>query len=203
MTSSCQWTDQRLIEAMRGGDRDRNLALTHLYEKSELYSITYSIVVKNSNGTEEDVRDVYNESFCALSRELENGRFKGKSKLSTYYYRIALRTWLVFKRKKAAAAPQGIDDLPEEEYDPNETYYTKEEQKHALANAIQKLGRRSQQILNLWANDFSMKEIASIIELGNSDRAKKETQRCKNRLRKIVNEDPILSKQLLTVYNCN
>lgn len=181
---------------MHGNEREQNLALNYLYEKSGLYNLVHSIVVKNSNGSEEDARDVYNESFCALSRHLVSGRFRGDSKLSTYFYRIALRTWLHYKDKKERQAYESVEEWPEEEYDPNDAYYASQQRRAALELALEKLGRRSQQILKLWANDFSMKEIARIIELGSSDRAKKETQRSKARLRKVVADNPVLSREL-------
>lgn len=185
---------------MQNNERERNLALNYLYDQSGLYNLVYSIVVKNSNGNEEDARDVYNESFCALSRHLVSGRFRGDCKLSTYFYRIALRTWMHYRDKKERDARRGVEEWPDEEYDPNETYYASQERRAALDLAMEKLGRRSQQILKLWANDFSMKEIARIIELGSSDRAKKETQRSKARLRKVAEDNPVLGEQLMMAF---
>jgi len=83
--------DNRLLESARKGDREAFRKLVTENSK-RLYSLAWRIV-----GDEQIAEDVLQESFIKAYRQMNN--FDGRSKVSTWLYRITTNTAIDMKRK--------------------------------------------------------------------------------------------------------
>lgn len=127
----------------------------------------------------EDRNDMAQEIAYQICRSYKN--FKGKSKISTWIYRIALNTSLSFHRKKdikaetlAAYEVADVDEAAE-----------KLEQEKGLRYAIQQLNDADKSMTLLFLDELSYKEIGEITGLSESTVAVK-IHRIKKKLKAIV-----------------
>src|SRR5512136_29735 len=96
-------SDQKLLMAARGGDRDALETLLLRYQPR-----VYRFGMKMC-GDPDDAEDVLQETLLAMARSLRD--FRGASSLSTWLYTIA-RSFCVKKRRRirfAPAAPQSLE----------------------------------------------------------------------------------------------
>ncbi|MEO0469566.1 MAG: RNA polymerase sigma factor [Bacteroidota bacterium] len=133
--------------------------------------------------SEEDHRDLFQEVLVQLWRAY--GSFAGKSKISTWMYRIALNTAISGLRKKERRPQPGelnteALQLPGIERDPE-----LEEKKTFLYKAIEQLSKVEKAIVMLHLEDHSYEEIAAIIGITKTNVGVK-LNRIKGKLRKIM-----------------
>jgi RNA polymerase sigma-70 factor, ECF subfamily len=99
--------DFKLLERVRGGDRDAYRVLVEQYQK-RVYNLAYSLV-KNR----EDAADIAQDAFVKAYRSLEG--FKGDASFYTWIYRITNNLCIDFLRKAGPAAKvEYSDDLPDD-----------------------------------------------------------------------------------------
>lgn len=94
------------------GDRyiDKNKNAQKLID--DHYGFIYKL--KNETGLEEDtLKDIYTDTVLLILEHMENGTFKGESKLSTYFFRIFYFKTVDFLRKNASNKIDYTNELPE------------------------------------------------------------------------------------------
>jgi RNA polymerase sigma-70 factor (ECF subfamily) len=100
-----QKTDQQLIEAARRGDKRAFAALVRRYEEM-IYKFSYK-VCRDRQRAEEALQD----TFINMYRNLDS--FDGRSKLSTWLYRIVTNNCLMkARRRKLDALLESYDNPP-------------------------------------------------------------------------------------------
>ncbi len=86
------YSDQEIIKkVLKGEQREYNFLIDRY--KQLVYTITYRIL-KNEEDAEEAAQDTFIKGYQSLSK------FSGKSKYSTWLYRIAFNTSISYKRKR-------------------------------------------------------------------------------------------------------
>ncbi len=99
------WTDEELVARSISGDNESFNELILRWERP-IYALAYRTI-----GSEEDARDVCQETFLRAFRALP--RFRGQAKFSSWLYRIALnlcRDWMRRERRTPVVqAPEDID----------------------------------------------------------------------------------------------
>lgn len=85
--------------------RQQNIAYGLMYEL--YYPVTERYILRN-NGTEDDARDVFQETLLVLMDRIPKEDFQLTSSLKTYVFSIASRIWLKKLRdaKKIAGTPE-------------------------------------------------------------------------------------------------
>ena len=185
--------DKKLIEKAAGGD-------VEAFEKiiEEYQNIVYSIALRMA-GNETDAFDMAQEVFIKLYRNLS--KFDGRSKLSTWIYRVASNTCLdeLKKRKRIRDNTKSLNEefetaddsvvleikdtkpLPEEEIENSEI-------KETLNSAILKLSDQHKEVIILRdIEGFSYEEIADITK-NSVGTVKSRLSRARSALRKILKE---------------
>ena len=157
MTS--ELSDQELISSVLEGNDDDYRHIVERY-KSLLYTIAVRIV-KNEEVAEEVAQDAFIKGFQSLKS------FTGKSKLSTWLYRIAFNTAISFKRK----ARIEVTSLTDREFmvssteDTAESMYD-EDRKRYVHQALQRLTAVDASVVTLfYLKEMSMEEISEITGL--------------------------------------
>src|SRR5580692_7146517 len=102
--------DQHLIERAQAGDRPAFETLVHRYDRDVLR------LILNVLRSPEDARDVYQESFLKIYRNLH--RFRLESSFYTWIYRIVTNACLDHLRKRRSRpedqAPPVVNQLQED-----------------------------------------------------------------------------------------
>lgn len=137
--ASTEATEAVLIERAQGGDQRAYGRLVRLHQR-RVWSTARQLVRSPS-----DADDVTQEVFLRAWRAL--GRFDGRSKLSTWLYRITVNVSLNLLRKRKRRAAGDIDDprVPEPQADPTQGQVDPArvqelgELQHRLAGALDEL----------------------------------------------------------------
>ncbi len=95
-------SDQTLLEAARGGDRE---ALERLLARHQRRVYRFGLKMCRD---EEDAKDVLQETLLAVARNVKD--FRGASAVSTWLYTIA-RSFCIKKRRRSKFAPEQEESL--------------------------------------------------------------------------------------------
>lgn len=185
---SKNWDEEKLIRAIRGKEQEREAALKFIYQNQEWKRIAERFVLQNS-GNSFDAEDVFQEAIIQLDKNIRKGKFEGRSALQTYFVAIAKFTWL---KKLQRSRP--TDEIQSQHFDEieesPEIRFMTEEKAGYLRKAMALFGERCKKIFKLYILSYSMEEIAQAIGLSSPAMAKKESYRCRVRLKEFFDENP-------------
>lgn len=148
--------DERAIQEFLNGDRDGFDRLVLKY-RTQVYRLCYRFT-----GNHHDADDQVQEAFLRAFRGLPN--FQGRSRFSTWLYRIAVNTCLNW----ASARKSRSEPLPEQIADPSPgpaERLSYEQQSEALWEAIARLPEKQKATLILRVyHGLSHREISEVLE---------------------------------------
>lgn len=182
------WTDEALVEGIRSGGSAREDALKRIYLLPGLRESVFRYILEHG-GSRQDAQDIFQESIVLLDRNLREGRFEGKSALSTYFVAIAKWRWVTVQRQQGRyteLAPAHYDA----EVDSPEADTIRSEYRELFLEALAQIGDRCRELLQLYQLEYSMEEIANKMQYGSADVAKKEAYRCRMRFRELLENHP-------------
>lgn len=169
--------DNQLIERLRNNDRK---AMQELYDLTVryLFAVCQRYVVN-----EEDVRDILQETYIKIFRNISDFRQQEGSSILSWMTRIAVNESLMFlRRKHKDIFIESDKELPDREEELEIGRFSAEQ----LHKAIQQLPTGYRVVLNLYAfEDKSHKEIAQLLGIKEASSAS-QLHRAKNMLRKIL-----------------
>jgi len=164
--------EEELVRRARADDPAAVDQLIRRYQK-KVYSIAYQM----SGSDPEDARDCAQEALIQVFRNL--ARFEGRSRFSTWLYRVVVNTCLDARRRRrrwlqmiftrrpekqdGADADAGLDHLPapEDGTDPVSTV-SGEELKRDVADAMRRLSDKQRTVFQLKVfQEMSIPEIAA------------------------------------------
>ena len=160
-----------------------------------LYKANFGKVRKyvlNNNGDTAAAKDVYQEAFVAMWRNIKNDKFSSEesSSVNGYLYQIAKNKWMDHLRSARYKHTSPINrDL---EADQSEMIEMEEKNKkiELLMESMGKMGERCQTLLKLFYFERrSFREIADITGLDEAS-ARNAKYRCQNQLKKIAQDIP-------------
>lgn len=184
------FTDQELVAAIRQGGAGRQEAIRFVYDKAELRRKVIHFV-RNNQGNEADGHDMFHEGIIVLDRNIREDKFRAESSVEGYLYSICRFLWQNQRRKKARI--ELTDDpiqMDQTETTTPEIQLLTEEKKSLLRRALEQLGERCRQILELWQLSYSMEEIAAEMSFSSAQMARKNKYRCQQSLIKFLKEQP-------------
>lgn len=158
--------------------------LNYLYK--EYYPMALKLVL-NNNGTEEEAKDVYQESIIILHTKIKNGDFELSSKLKTFIYSVCRRLWLK-KLNHRGRQTENIKDY--EDFIPVENdleqHEEKDKQFNKMHDALENLGEPCKTIIeDFYIRNMSMQDICEKFGYTNADNAKTQKYKCLQRLKKM------------------
>lgn len=166
--------DSEILDKIARGDES---ALDYLYKK--YYRMMTNIVLKN-NGTEDEAKDVYQESLLAFWQKAASGNLVLTSKISTFIYSICLNQWRKELDRKSRLSNEAVDKEEYQTHDQNERY-------KIVVQCIGELGDTCKRILTYYYFDgLNMTEIAKRMNFANTDTAKTKKYKCKKKLDKFI-----------------
>ncbi|GAA5082969.1 sigma-70 family RNA polymerase sigma factor [Chryseobacterium ginsengisoli] len=113
-------------------------------------------------------------------------KFKGESEFSTWLYRIALNTAIIFLKNEKKRSFIENDDFSEYKIIQEEFDHEKEEKLNAMYKAIHQLNPIDKAFIFYYLEDFSGKEIAEQMGISEGN-VRVKMNRAKNKLKDILN----------------
>lgn len=134
----------------------------------------------------DDRDDLFQEITCQIWKAYP--QFRGESEFSTWLYRIALNTAIVFlksDKKRSFISNENFTSykIIQDEYD-----YTKEEKLAQMYDAIRQLNSIDKAFIFYYLEDFSGKEIAEQMGISEGN-VRVRMNRAKNKLKDILNSN--------------
>ena len=179
-------TDNELLEGLANGSDE---VLTQLYRRH--FPMVLHFVTTNS-GSEDEAKDVYQESLIILYEKVRGGSFELQCQLKTYIYSVGRRLWLKQLAHKSrfvvndtetlasdrVAAGQLSDDLTDHE--------ERDRQFDLMAESLDRLGEPCRTLLeDFYIRHLTMQEITEKFGYTNADNAKTQKYKCLVRLKRL------------------
>jgi RNA polymerase sigma factor (sigma-70 family) len=187
--------DKFTIAGIQGTAAEREQALGQFFRQHRGLRGQVINYVATHGGTEQDGEDVFQDAVVLFDRHIRSGRFEGKSALTTFFFSIAKFHWIGKRRRS-----HKTEELPErrenESVQEPDLHYIHEEKKTILEQALEQIGEKCQQLLNLYKLDYSMEEIAEALGISSAAMAKKDAYRCRMKLREYLTQRPHLLREL-------
>jgi len=174
-----------LIQQIRSGNNKE--ALKEMYKPFN--SVSYFI--KQHGGSDDEARDIFQESLLIFYKNAQKPEFKLTSALSTYLFAISKYLWKDELKKKNRIASFDVKDAPEEVLD----YAVEELKDKWLDKTLNALGGRCLEILKLFYYEkFSMEQIAEKLGYKNVDTVKTQKYKCIEQAKLMAAESNIKSQ---------
>ncbi|HWC96873.1 MAG TPA: RNA polymerase sigma factor [Candidatus Sulfopaludibacter sp.] len=140
---------------MTAHERERLFLEIFQSRRSSLQRLCYGFL-----GSSPEVEDLFQEILTNVWHSLPS--FRGESAVSTWVYRIAVNTALVYRKKLKVA--EELTDLPDTSLGAHHNL-EQQERLHALERAISTLPDQERLVITLLLEGLSYKEIAEITGL--------------------------------------
>jgi len=155
-----------------------------------VYKVYFPMVLQlvlNNNGSEDDAKDVYQESIIILYHKVKAGDFELTSKLKTYIYSVSRRVWLKKlnrRSKKECELKDEHDYLPV--VNDVELHELRDLQFSKMEESMLMLGEPCKTIIqDFYMQNKSMQEICEKFGYTNPENAKTQKYKCLQRLKKL------------------
>jgi RNA polymerase sigma factor (sigma-70 family) len=166
--------DLDIIKGLKSGNE---ALLETLYKKH--YKMMVNMIIKNS-GTEEEAKDIYQDSIIVFWQKVHSENFELTSKISTYLYSICLNLWRKELERKKRFSHEEKDGESIQAFEQNERV-------KIMNECLQLMGDVCRKVLSLYYFDnYSMQEIANELGFANADTAKTKKYKCKKDLDQLV-----------------
>lgn len=190
MVETPHWTDEAILQCIKGATAERENALRYIVQQSNWREPVHHFILQNG-GDAEIAKDIFQETLVIFDRNLRAGKFEGKSALSTYFMSIAKRRWWKLAGQRKVQEPFD-PKLHDDQVESGEDILLSQEKKEFFAKTTGQIGKNCKEILRLRYLDYSYDEIAQKLQLSSSQMAKKEAYRCRLRLRELIEATPFL-----------
>lgn len=177
-------TDSQCLQGLKNNE---DAVIRSVYKKN--YPLVLRMVL-NNNGTEQEAKDVFQESIIVLYHHVQKEDFTLSCALQTYLYSVSKRIWLKQLYKK-----NGIQKLDERFYEGEDFaeadsevdgYRQREQNMARMYESIAQLGEPCKTLLeDFYLQRLGMDELAEKFGYTNADNAKNQKYKCLQRLKKI------------------
>ena len=177
-----------MMTDLQKGGAPRRLAEKNLYERF-MYLIQHGM--RNYRLAEDDSASAYSDTILSVIDNVVRGRFEGRSSLKSYTFQIFMNKCVDSVRKKTTNRYTLYDNdviehltrtLPDKARNIVQQLIEANEQT-ALLESIKALGEKCRQLLLLFEDGYSDKEIAVQMEYNTPEVVKTTRLRCLEKLR--------------------
>lgn len=178
------FTDKEYIEGLR---LNNSAVIRSVYKK--FYPVIARMVLNNS-GTEQEAKDVFQETVLVLYHHAQGQQFSLTCALQTYLYSVARRLWLkqlhkkhgLYKLDERFAEGEDVIDAAND----LEAFEQKDQNINRMKESVGQLGEPCKTLIeDFYTRHLSMDEIAEKFGYTNADNAKNQKYKCLQRLKKI------------------
>ena len=184
--------DEEMIRSLKENKMVKRKAEEHLFNK---YAYFIREGISKYALDEEEIFSAYSDTILQAIENIVNTRFENRSALKTYLYRIfnnkcvdLIRNKTTNKNSVHQAAP--IFDMLTKISDPAKTVIEQLIEKsdaELLKTKLNETGENCKQLLGMFAEGLSDKEIATFMKYKSADVVKTSRLRCLDKLRQLYN----------------
>jgi RNA polymerase sigma factor (sigma-70 family) len=179
------YSNEEIIDGIRNKD---NAILLYIYKT--FYPMIRELVVRNS-GKSDDAQDVFQEAMVVIFRKSHEEEFKMHSSFTNYLYTISRFIWLKILKRKRVFREKITDlirpiDMETEDILDIEVSMERKVYQHYFA----KLGKDCREILTMFYNEMSFREIAVKLGKASEEYVRKRKHDCKEHLILMIKSDP-------------
>ncbi len=191
-TDSSSDADRQIIGQLSKSDSNRRRGEEALFT-------TYAYFIRegmNKHGlSEEETFNAYSDSVLAVIDRVANGSFEGRSSLKTYLYQVFHNKCVDLLRKNATnknivnrteSIGERLTQLSDKARSIVQILIDKADW-NLLKEKLNQLGDDCRKMLLLWADSYSDKEIAVLMEYKTADVVKTSRLRCLGKLKRLYN----------------
>jgi RNA polymerase sigma-70 factor (ECF subfamily) len=184
------YTDQEIIEQLRQSGNDNRKSEEELFNRFA-YFIREGI--SKHNLSEDESFDAYSDTILAALQNIKNAHFEARASLKTYLYQIFHNKCVDLLRKRttnkySVHRPDSISERLLLISDSARSVVQKlidQADWKLLREKLNQLEEKCRQLLLYWGDNYSDREIASLLQYKTADVVKTSRLRCMERLRKL------------------
>lgn len=168
-------------EIINGIERNDSAILEYLY--NDCFRTIRYLVISNS-GSEEDAKDVFQESLVVLYRKIKETKLELSSSLVTFVYSIARLIWLKElhnRSKRGIELKDTLDELIHQDQGIIDII-ERNERLRLYREKFEELSEDCKRILQMFMNNISIKDITGIMGYSSEQHTKNRRFRCKKSL---------------------
>lgn len=184
-----EFSDSTLIDGLKNND----FKILDAIYANNLSKVTKMII--QNNGSSDDARDVFQEAIVVLFKRLKEPDFKINSSFSNYLYGICKFIWLrQLKKKHRTEVTLSNEEVLKGDVSIEKEIF-KTEQRQFYKEKFSELGEDCQQVLQLFFDGKPLREIGRLMDYTN-DYIKRKKYKCKEKLAKLIKDDPRFAEYL-------
>jgi len=184
-------SDQAITAAIRAGGRRREEMVRWLLKT---WSGFGKKVGSKYHLTSIQEKDVFVDALMKLVQQIDNGTFKGSSKMSTYFYSILSNRAIDLLRFTTSNKNKSVEQLHEYTAIEEDAFELlgKKDQLRRIRYVIEGMGERCRAVLVDWGySGYSMKEIMERHQLATVESARSTKYQCMKKLRVLLQKQKI------------
>jgi len=148
------------------------------------------LVVRN-HGKAEDAKDVFQEALVIIFRKTHEEEFKLHSSFTNYLYTISRFIWLKILKRKVIFHEKISDFIRPIEMESEEILDIEVSmERKAIQHYFEKLGKDCREILTMFYNEMSFREITQKLGKTSEEYVRKRKHACKEHLIRMIKSDP-------------
>jgi RNA polymerase sigma factor (sigma-70 family) len=188
---------QLIVSKIRSGKTGRDEVLVSLYHDKVLRNKIEHVAAKYG-GQKMDLDLIFNSTLMQFVKTVINNKdFSIQSTLYSYISGITRFLMLNELKKSNKTRTEAIDDQIDIKADHTpESLIIDQSKVDQLHGLLQKLGKNCKEVLMHWANGYSMKEIAKMMDYKSDMMAKKKKYKCFKELLNYLEEHPEIKNVL-------
>ena len=185
-------TDENaIVNGIQSGGRERPVCEKKLYAHF-LYFVRQGMIKYKL--TEEDSASAYSDTIITVISAITTGSFEGRSSLKSYAFQIFMNKCVDLLRKETtkkskvhqtASISSLIMELPDRARDAVQQLITKND-RNLMWQKLQEIGEKCRQMLLLFEDNYSDKEIAALMQYSSADVVKTSRLRCIEKLKEKI-----------------
>ena len=179
----------------RGGARERN-ALSLIYTSYDYADYLESLIVKYKISNQE-VQDIVHDAIIILRNNIKEDKVKEDTNIHVYLTSIAKN---ILQNERRSRKTEEIIDTNWSVYgseEITEKYFARKEMEEQVGLLLQNISEKCRNLLQLWQQNYSFREIAKLLSFQNEHAARKKKYKCFQRLATHAKDFPEL-KQFLS-----
>ncbi|RRB02491.1 RNA polymerase sigma factor [Larkinella rosea] len=174
-------SDDQLLAGLANGS---DTVLEELYKR---YFPMVMHLILNNSGTEDDAKDIYQETLIVLYEKVTTDSLELHCQLKTYLYSVSRRLWLKQLSMRNRNGNSLLDTEGVAEVDDDLTdHEARDRQFDLMADSLDRLGEPCRTLLeDFYIHHLSMQDITEKFGYTNADNAKTQKYKCLMRLKRL------------------
>ena len=179
-----KYTAEELIEGIKNRNHE---VLNFIYENH--YSIIKNYITMNC-GDEEDARDIFQEAIIIIYKKVSQNVLVLNCSFQSYLFSVCRLLWLKQLRQRRTNIEEKIGDEKPVELSEDIQKISEENDRYELYRYhFERLSKDCQQILSMFLEKISLKEVAESFGFKTEKYAKKRKYQCKEILISNIQQD--------------